>query len=274
MTNQTDKNNNEKKKETKRLDLFEFFSYIYVKTQSLSYLVGQFCAQWIFDVANLKTPKNEWCQLPQSKRLHSDARWGQGNSFSCLSPLIATPILGDQQALWNLIPFLLVFCCLGYLTNSCTTFTDPRMFTEGTYKKVFAKNSFLINFNGFEQQVGYVDVEKIAEKHADIQDCDFFSSEGNGYYDFTEGFKEGFKTAQSSNEKKFSLEDLERVWVGNSMTLDRLKSLIYKPKTFDIEVEMENETFYTGDGLDSNPKMKPKIIKDQVKITKVSPITN
>lgn len=72
-------------------------------------------------------------------------------------------------------------------------------------KKTIASNNseynlLSIDYNGFEEEFDIVDIDKLAEpiKQAYGDDCEYWY------------FKKGFNKAQSLNDKKFSLEDIER----------------------------------------------------------------
>lgn len=124
-----------------------------------------------------------------------------------------------------------------------------------------------IDFNGFEEQLGIIDVNKLAkEKCKEIDDFGFSEK----------GFIEGFKTAQKLNEKKFSLEDIKKAFKeGLSYTTtkhyhdyseDLFINSLSQPKVFDIEVEMEQ---YTQNYHKDIWYDRPKITNNSIKIIKV-----
>ena len=126
------------------------------------------------------------------------------------------------------------------------------------------------------EEIGWVDVEKLAEENADSFVWDFESPEGNGYIDHVEGFKEGFKVAQSLNEKKFSEEDLRKAieWANNgggsslSESANTFIKSLSQPKVFDVEVEMERTRYPKGeDGWEDI--YVPKITNNTIKVTKI-----
>jgi hypothetical protein len=154
-----------------------------------------------------------------------------------------------------------------------------------------------INYSALSEddckKIGYVDIYKIAEEklksHPDFK-TEGFSDYQNGRLN---GIVEGFELFQSLNDKKFSLEDIEKVWnmfvkeeppINNGASSDflvYLKQSLQQPKTFDIEVELEykdgfgnwyeytkliSESFKTV-GLPFG--LRPKITNDSIKITKV-----
>ncbi len=131
----------------------------------------------------------------------------------------------------------------------------------------------IIDYNGLEEKFGIVDVEKLAKI--------------SGYWRLNNkyAFIEGFKKAQSFNDKKFSLEDVigamrhifnQEVFYGKTIeeTLKmRDKSMfdyikfLQQPKVFDIEVEME--VWNQKGNITSLSTLKPKITNNSIKITKV-----
>lgn len=152
-----------------------------------------------------------------------------------------------------------------------------------------------IDYNGLGEQLGIVDIEmqemlfvldgqKIYTAHA----TDNNSATALG--GFFRGCKHGFKTAQSLNEKKFSMEDIRNVlnrcevwwkkeqdtksW--SSVCIEIFKSLS-QPKVFDVEVEMEEILIQDYANTPTSPlppmqKLKcnyPKITENSIKITKV-----
>ena len=125
-----------------------------------------------------------------------------------------------------------------------------------------------IDFNGFEEQLGIVNVEKLA--------YEYYST--NEYYKVADAFHwaNGFKAAQKLNEKKFSLEDIKKAFKeGLSYTTtkhyhdyseDLFINSLSQPKVFDIEVEMEQ---YTQNYHKDIWYDRPKITNNSIKIIKV-----
>lgn len=149
------------------------------------------------------------------------------------------------------------------------------------YKKIIAGIPELpsINFSALSEEdckkIGWVDVEKLAED---------FGGNGKFLTDKKYGFREGFKAAQSLNEKKFSEEDV--LWVMNlayangvnnkGMGRDFMMGRLSQPKVFDVEVEME-ELFLEEDSLNythekndiSGSKWFPKITNNSIRVIKI-----
>lgn len=150
-------------------------------------------------------------------------------------------------------------------------------------KKVIAQ-SHQIDWNGLEPEFGYVDVEKLAyqvypvskDTRNNITNYDVMSIERSYWI-------KGFKKAQELNDKKFSLEDMEKafeegcLYGGESEEkqkrhfdwfLDKYKS---QPKVFDIEVEMKQK-FQPDKTKRIDPKngiyYVPKATEGKIKITR------
>lgn len=76
-------------------------------------------------------------------------------------------------------------------------------------KKVIAQQNE-IDFNGFENIVGYVDVEKLAAEYANKELNEEFTSKAGNFYGFSSSYIEGFEKSQElSSNKQFTLEDME-----------------------------------------------------------------
>lgn len=138
-----------------------------------------------------------------------------------------------------------------------------------------------INWNGLEEEFGWIDVWKLAENR-------FSWMEYGNYQDhYIEGYIEGFKKAKELNEKKFSLEDMREAYnqgmknqtiALEGKTYDRnfevLTQSLQQPKVFDIEIETEYQDF-TGRWYPvpsvaqmRNCSLRPKITNNQIKIIK------
>lgn len=129
-----------------------------------------------------------------------------------------------------------------------------------------------IDFNGFEEQLGIIDVKKLSEKFMDSLLIKNTSGE------IKYGFIKGFKAAQKLNEKKFSEESLRlamRLFHDRKLkTIDDIIQYLSQPKVFDIEVEMEECDTHLNDACDVRfPCCKtpfyPKITDNLIKITKI-----
>lgn len=115
------------------------------------------------------------------------------------------------------------------------------------------------------KKIGWIDVEKLAALSSLIEEI-----LPDAHY---RGYKEGFKTAQSLNEMKFSLQDIAIAFeagrtfeVSGRESLNQIEYLqsISQPKIFDIELEMENDYEEpVGDIL------RPKITNNSIKIIKL-----
>lgn len=143
-----------------------------------------------------------------------------------------------------------------------------------------------INFNGFEEQLEIVDVEKLKQKVLNKY-IGKLSKSGHSAEDIDRitdrdwfGLWEGFKIAQQLNEKKFSLEDMANLWqyivdgakqlmlsgTTEVSSFENYIQLLQQPKIYDIEVEVINKA---GKGHGLIPTNIPKIINNQIKITKI-----
>jgi len=134
-----------------------------------------------------------------------------------------------------------------------------------------------INYNGFEEKFGAVNIEKLARDYAlnnfRIEDEEEHNDAINSLINFC-------KKAQSLNDKKFSLEDMREAMKYASSHLSSMnginKHLDYitqQPKVFDIEVEMEAVGTSVAQGfnmenISSDFKLVPKIKNNQIKIIK------
>lgn len=141
----------------------------------------------------------------------------------------------------------------------------------------------VIDWNGLEEEFGWVDVEKLANNYVN-----------NNYPDYLIPIEKsaaiedviwGFNKAQSLNDKKFSLEDMlnlvEHITNGyvintwenrdyktnkhktSKEILDEFTQSLQQPKVFDIEVETED---YKSNGYSAPYKVKPKITNNSIKI--------
>lgn len=133
------------------------------------------------------------------------------------------------------------------------------------------------------KKIGWVDVKNMAKKRFPqtslaMENYDLWS--GHVY-----GFQEGFKTAQSLNDKKFTEEDMCSMFMAGRDMIDdttfafknssdafkRLKKSISEPRVFNVEVEMEKD-FENHPELIGNPREEweyPKIENNKIKITKI-----
>ena len=133
-----------------------------------------------------------------------------------------------------------------------------------------------IDFNGFEEQLGIVNVEKLA--------YEYYST--NEYYKVADAFHwaNGFKAAQKLNDKNNIFEDLNVLLHSKKHCFtfpdgfrEFQKSIIdylTQPKVFDIEVEMEDVHFrvvksYKGVPVGGESIQQPKITNNSIKIIKV-----
>lgn len=101
-----------------------------------------------------------------------------------------------------------------------------------------------IDWNSLEEEFGWVDVEKIyPTNQGGLMSMATLIQYNNSLK------QEGFKKAQSLNEKKFSLEDMKyifecgRNYQNNAeITFKESMNYIQQPKVFSIEVEKENNS--------------------------------
>lgn len=151
-----------------------------------------------------------------------------------------------------------------------------------------------IDFNGFEEQLGIIDVEKLSMSYLDMTyNLSYEHTTWQKTHEKT--FIAGFKAAKKLNEKNFSLEDIEKAielarvisdgkdkfeldcitgltevcthnWCTKSV--EEIVQKLSQPKVFDIEVETEK-------GFNGEPRgemeffERPKVINNQIKIIKV-----
>lgn len=150
-----------------------------------------------------------------------------------------------------------------------------------------------IDFNGFEEQLGIIDVEKLA---IDEVDGTIENDIDNIYCN---GFIEGFKAAQKLNKNKFSLEDIkEAIHLTRNLRklnitlktnilelheyenkqVEEIISKLSQPKVFDVEIETETKWFNSRFGGSWQPfpdatstisEKFPKVINNKIKIIKI-----
>lgn len=130
------------------------------------------------------------------------------------------------------------------------------------------------------------DVEELAIEAADKYEWDFESHEGNGYMDFQEGFKEGYKAASA---KKWSDEEVKEAirlarectegYYNNIQdyrdfewhhTEDKILQSLQKIKS--IEIEMEEYKFKVTDVRNNLPNIPITYQKDGKTFLKVKQI--
>lgn len=135
-----------------------------------------------------------------------------------------------------------------------------------------------IDWNGLEEEFGWVDVEKMANELIRNK-YPYPNYKDLGYW--KDLYKEGFKKAQSLNEKKFSLEDMRAAFekgalygttkTGNNHYFNQVIGSLQQPKVFDIEVEMEEKHFrivkdVNGIPYDHEYTLELKITNNSIKI--------
>lgn len=166
-------------------------------------------------------------------------------------------------------------------SNRIIPYVDKIMFLSHNQKIIAGLPELpSIDFNGFEEQLGIVDVEKLSIEHCK-PDYDKFGGELE--YVERQYWIKGFKAAQKLNEKKFSLKDMAKLWqfiVDGAKQLmlsgitevssfdDYIKSL-QQPKVFDIEVEMEEAEEYDIVYGHKDKFPRPLITNNRIKITKM-----
>lgn len=139
--------------------------------------------------------------------------------------------------------------------------------------------------------VGWIDVEKLAEEKANQIDWDFESPEGNGYMEYCNGFIDGFKKLQSISEKRFSLEDLSHIFIGENnkgglfddfldyrinndpkITFKEWFELMNPPtlRIYTVELEMiELYNRFDFDDADGPTSIEPKIVRNAITVTQI-----
>lgn len=153
---------------------------------------------------------------------------------------------------------------------------------KSTYaKKIIAglENLPTINYSALSdedcEKIGYINVENYSK----LEFPPDFNVQGDelDYYERM-AFIKGFKKAQSLNDKKFSLEDMNKIlsYLTSPNLTDEYRVVfarkhiqsLQQPKVFDVEVEMER-TRYPKDDDGWEDIYKPKITNNSIKITKV-----
>lgn len=166
----------------------------------------------------------------------------------------------------------------------------------GYKKKIIAGIEGLpsIDYNGLEEELGIVDVEKLAVKVFPIKNERFYNKFDDGVVsgeweedvneNYRIGFVEGFEKAQSLNDKKFTLEDMKKAVIAgfefipvdpNSYDEDAEEILrsLQQPKTVTVEIETENYDYLEEwDDVKEEPyetfRIRPKITNNTIKIIK------
>jgi hypothetical protein len=145
-----------------------------------------------------------------------------------------------------------------------------------------------IDYNSSKEKLGIPDVEKLAKGWAEMQlnrKVDIYPMLGANVAEYVSYIK-GFKTSESLNENKFSLEEIFAILDAHTdaAPISYLKREFQKHhsrlKTFNVEVEMElvgecNGNNNGGCFMDSSGhdcgcyKQQPKISNGKIKINKV-----
>lgn len=141
------------------------------------------------------------------------------------------------------------------------------------YSKIIAQQN-QIDFNGFEDIVGYIDVEKFWK-----EDTKTTSFGETNQYDHFKNYQKGFNKANElSSSKQFTLEDMEYCYntakrravmqeAGLETDLgfkNYIDTYHQQPKEWMIEIEME----FIPQALPQD-RYKPKLINNKIKITKI-----
>ncbi len=150
------------------------------------------------------------------------------------------------------------------------------------------------------EEIGCVDIYKLAYKY--IQD-EWSKDDDTLQFGIKVGFRQGFETAQSLNEKKYSEEDLfnllkmihdrrldslcsktvnngkvtdfnfwnsfsRKEFYASELINEFIKSLS-KPKEYNVVVDTHRPTLYSDDGLDYQGDLEPKITNNTIKVLKI-----
>lgn len=140
-----------------------------------------------------------------------------------------------------------------------------------------------VDYNGFEEDLNIIDIEKIACKKYYISDGldDYDENYYNGgNVEMAKAFINGFNYSESLNKKEYSQEDMKKfgLWLGENFNKFKNKSIdeIFnespfnkKSNVFDIEVEMEDYLTQELPLKGSFKNLRPKIINNKIKITKI-----
>lgn len=215
-----------------------------------------------------------------------------------------TPIIVSDEGIQDgdkiLSPFNEIQTCIGFKTGIGSDLISWIKVKETTTfqqilncEKIIAglPDLSFINWNGLEEEFGWIDIEKLVEEDIpSVFSDDWKNGVKHQGKNLNEGHQnswtKGFKKAQSLNEKKFSLEDMRKMYdmscgkIGlnllhnqtenNERFNDFIQSL-QQPKVFDIEVEMEcaygDECLSEGSYLKQHLcKVQPKITNNSIKI--------
>lgn len=178
---------------------------------------------------------------------------------------------------------------LSTVTNTLVTFTNPRFFSENTYFKVIAQQN-QIDFSSLSEEeqkkIGWFSL--IPTKYC-IPNKHYISEDDKKCYDV--GYVDGFLKAQELlSDKKFTLENIRKMleigffygrqfeWDiqnGNKRIEEHNKIFnefihsISKPKSWKVELEMEE---YVQEETGTELKwvgLRPKFIDGKVKIIKI-----
>ncbi len=156
--------------------------------------------------------------------------------------------------------------------------------------KVIAQQN-QIDFNGFEDIVGYVDIEKLAYQQAEDKYPMTTAIEIKLHTTSKLSYQEGFNKANELSNKLFTLEDVTKAFnkgfkcaksLDNPFTIEKefIQSL-EQPKEWMIEIAMKE--VFTGiisgglnpigeigsKGLVYHTELEPKLINNKIKITKI-----
>lgn len=149
----------------------------------------------------------------------------------------------------------------------------------------------ILDLSDIAEEIGWIDVEKLAQKNSELEyPFEDYRGKTKGVDDDGTGqalrganlvgFENGFKAAQSLNEKKFSEEDILNAyyngWIdrneGISFPIARNRYIdeLSKPKEYNVEVEMEDignkDKVYN---CSSKSEWIPKITNNTIKVTKI-----
>ena len=171
-----------------------------------------------------------------------------------------------------------MYMCEGVVGKSLVVQNKESSCWSDYSKKIIAGIDTKLDLSAIAEKIGWVDVEKLA-----YQKFKMIPSFNNGLivnsdtnYFERKGWIDGFKAAQSLNEKKFSEKDVKKAilmtWddsVDTKNMYDIIES-ISKPKEYNVEVDMEDignkDKVYN---CSSKSEWIPKITNNTIKILRI-----
>lgn len=163
----------------------------------------------------------------------------------------------------------------------------PEYNNDNQVRKIIAGIEGLpkLDLSAIAEEIGLIDVEKLAKEYSGMRSAQSSSVDTSLHNARVAAFREGFKAAQSLNEKKYSEEDMiefcqfhrdyftqcsTEMWNTVPTVSESFKVWLSKrkPKEYQVEVEMERVRYPKGDdGWED--VYTPKITNNTIKVTKI-----